>query len=112
MKSEPFPTLLNKSDAMLYAADTLERMCANIKLLSLLSDAFSKPRPDDKPLSQESKDALAEMNTAARGIVDADLQEKAMRAAAAEIRAMANETKLVEARAAQNDFTKNIKSTA
>lgn len=102
-QTEAFPTLLNKSDAMIYAADTLERMISNMRLLTLFSEVFQR---SDAPIkeSAEMKETLAEMKTAMTGIIDADLQERAMREAAKEIRSMAQETKLVEARTANADF--------
>jgi ribosome maturation protein Sdo1 len=104
-KNEPFPTLLNKSDAMLYAADTLDRMIGNMKLLSIMHKAFNSVGEDKHPeKSAELKEAMDDMKVAVTGIVDVDLQERAMTAAVKEIRAMANETKLVEARASTRDF--------
>ncbi|BCP53835.1 hypothetical protein K32_24520 [Kaistia sp. 32K] len=98
-KSKTFPTLLNKTDAMLYAADMLDRMVSDVQLLSLFKQVYDK-LPPEAPI--EVKRRTEEFRRITAGIVDADLQGDAMRAAAAEIRSMAHETKLAEARAAAN----------
>lgn len=96
----PFPTLLNKSDALAYAASRLEEEVANLELIAILSDAM-KSVPASTAPNDESRAALEHLRTAASGIMDKDIQAAAMKAAAADIRALANETKLAEARAAR-----------
>ncbi|MGV1682968.1 hypothetical protein [Sphingopyxis sp. NJF-3] len=98
-KAKPLPTLLTKSDAMLFAADQLEQHISNLELAAIFADAFSK-----KPLEaddEKGREALDEIRTLTSGIVDKDIQVAAMRDAAKEIRAMANEAKLADARAAR-----------
>lgn len=107
MKQErkPFPTLLSKTDAMIYAAEYMERQVSELRLIHMMAEVFSKSRPDEKPLDGEAKKALDDIKLVSSGIVDVELQAEAMLAAAKEIRAMANETKLVEARAARSTLT-------
>lgn len=95
-KAKPIPTLLNKSDAMLHAADQLERQAGDLELISIVADVFRK-NPMTAGDADESK--LADLKVMASGIVDKDLQVAALREAAKEIRAHAHETKLAEARA-------------
>lgn len=96
-KAEPFPVLLNTSDAMLFAADRLDKMCADLTLIALIGEVLL-----DAPIqAQEGVKAQDDLRTMMRGVVDKDLQIAAMQAAAKEIRAAAHETKLAEARAAQ-----------
>ena len=95
--AKPFPTLLTKSDAMLFAADTMDRLIGDLELTAIFKKVF-----DEKPLDageEKANEALREVRIVASGIVDKDIQVAAMRDAAAEIRAMANEAKLAEARA-------------
>lgn len=99
-KSEPFPTLLTKADAMLFAADKLERMVTDLELLALIGGII-KDKPDafsgvSDPKALEAKENL---QTSLTGVVDASIQKDAMRQAAAEIRSFVNETKLADARA-------------
>lgn len=101
-KAEPFPVLLNTSDAMLFAADKLDRMCGDLELISIISDVLGKvPAASCPDGADEGRKAQEELRTMASGIVDKDLQINAMRAAAREIRQAAHETKLAEARAAR-----------
>lgn len=98
MNQKTFPTLLSKSDAMLHAADQLEAMVGTLKLIAIFREVSK--RPGMQTLDAENQKALEELKAMGAGIVDVDLQERAMREAAKEIRAMATEQKLVEARAA------------
>ena len=98
-KAEPFPVLLNVSDAMLFAADKLDRMCGALELIAIIADVLGKARPASHPDgADEGHKAQEELRTMVSGIVDKDLQLNAMRAAARQIRQAAHETKLVEAR--------------
>ena len=103
-KPQPLPTLLNKSDALAYAASRLEEAAANLELIAILSDAMKGAPPTPAP-TDEARKALENLRTAASGILDKDIQAAAMRAAAADIRELANETKLAEARAARDGVT-------
>lgn len=97
------PTLLSKADAMLYAADALERRSSDLHLSKVLADAF-KDMPESQILDMNTDphavEALRHLREEAATVVDLGLQMAVMKAAAAEIRLHANEIKLVEARAA------------
>lgn len=105
---EAFPTLLNKSDAMMNAAEYLERQVSNLRLLNAMSNVFSKIKPEEMGDKPETKDAIEEMRASARGIVDVEIQAKAMTDAAKEIRAMANEMKLIDARQSSGSIVREI----
>lgn len=96
--AQPFPVLLNTSDAMLFAADKLDKMCGDLELIAAVGEALLAV-PIDAPEGVKAQD---DMRTMLKGVVDKDLQIAAMQGAAREIRAAAHETKLVEARAAKN----------
>lgn len=99
-KAEPFPVLLNASDAMLFAAEQLEKDIANLELISILADVLGKAPAASCPSGEaEGRKTQDDLRVLASGIVDKELQVAAMRAAAKEIRAMAHETELAEARA-------------
>jgi hypothetical protein len=66
-------------------------------MINVLASAFKKI---EGPMDGEAREAMEELRVANSGIVDVELQASAMSSAAAEIRAMANEAKLVEARTA------------
>lgn len=98
-KAKPLPTLLTKADAMLFAADQLEQHISNLELAAIFADVFSK-----KPIEtddEKGREAIEEIRTIASGIVDKDIQAAAMREAVKEIRALVNEGKLADARAAR-----------
>ena len=102
-KAEPFPVLLNTSDAMLFAAEKLDRMCGDLELVSIIADVLGKVPAGSCPEGEDAgRKAQEELRVMASGIVDKDLQIAAMRNAAKEIRAAAHETKLAEARAARS----------
>lgn len=102
-EAEPFPVLLNASDAMLFAADKLDRMCGNLELIAIISDVLGKAPAATCPEGEDAgRKAQEELRTVASGIVDKELQINAMRSAAREIRHAAHETKLAEARAARH----------
>lgn len=94
----PFPTLLTKSDAMLYAASALEEMTHTLTILHMLRSVIGRPEVRDKIKAATGHDPTI----ALEGIVDYDLQHAAMAQAVAEIRAQARELKLVEARAGRD----------
>lgn len=97
---KPVPTLLSKSDAMLFAAEQLEKDIANLELISIITDVLGKAPAASCPSGEaEGRKAQDDLRVLASGIVDKELQVAAMRAAAKEIRAIAHETKLAEARA-------------
>lgn len=105
-KAKPLPTLLTKSDAMLFAADQLDQHISNLELAAIFADVFNK-----KPLEvddEKGREALDDIRTIASGIVDKDIQTTAMRDAAKEIRAMANEAKLADARAARQGIAISV----
>lgn len=97
---EPFPTLLTPEDAMLYAAGRLEEMVSNMELISIFSEVLLKPGDTPRDISEDSQRLDSEVRTMASGIVDKDIQAKAMKEGAALIRHLATETKLASARAA------------
>lgn len=102
IKAEPFPVLLNTSDAMLFAADQLDKLTKDIELIALLAPILLAAEVSSCPMGEEEgQKAQATMRLMSGSIVDKDVQIGAMRAAAKEIRAVAHETKLAEARAAQ-----------
>jgi hypothetical protein len=98
-EAKPFPTLLTKSDAMLFVADRLEHMLADLEILSLIGGLLTS-KPDMEPKDVKGKEAFHNVRTSMRGIIDVDLQKSALQEAAREIRELANETKLADARAA------------
>lgn len=100
---KPFPTMLNKSDAMLYAANNLDEMVSNMKLIKLIADMKGEVGKSDNP---ELLQAMKDLGIQSSGIIDVNVQEQAMKAASLEIRAMANEAKLADARAS-NAGSKN-----
>lgn len=98
------PTLLTAADAMAHAADFLDRMSVNLELAHILAESFRKnPAPVE---DENARTALNDLNTYASGIVDLSLQKEALTSAAREIRALANETKLVEARAKRDGISR------
>ncbi len=98
--SKPVPTLLSAADAMLYAAEQLEKQSADLDLLDTLSNVFLKSGALKSERPPDIEEHIRHLKIRASGIVDLKLQQAAMHSAARTIRAMANETKLVEARAA------------
>lgn len=96
--AQPVPTLLTVPDAMMFAAERLDKMAADLELMSLFSEVFAKPRPVDEPRSEETELALAEMRTITSGILDKDLQVRVLKEAAKSIRNQALEEKLLSAR--------------
>lgn len=97
-KAKAFPTMLNKSDAMIYAAGHLDEMVSTMRLIKIIAGLKDKmPGESDPQLAEAMKD----LGVQASGIIDVDVQEQAMKAAALEIRAMANEAKLADARASR-----------
>lgn len=89
---------------MLDAADYLDKLTANMHILKVMNDVLGG-KSDDVMKDDEGRKALSEMKDAARSIVDFEIQEAAMKAAAEEIRAMARENKLVEARSSKHGIT-------
>lgn len=103
--AKPLPVLLTASDAMLFAADNLEQVIGNIELAATIAEVMCKPRVDDKPMTDDNRKALDDLRVMTGGIVDKDIQVAAMRSAAKEIRALAHETKLADARAANRGIS-------
>lgn len=101
--AKPLPTLLTKADALLFAAEQMDLQISNLELASIFAEAFNKPR--DKEETEEGKAAIAEIRTLCGGIVDKDIQIAAMREAAKEMRALAGEIKLADARAANRGLS-------
>lgn len=102
--AKPLPVLLTAADAMLFAADNLEAHIGNLELAAIVQEVLSKTR-DDKDDTDENRKAIADLITLTSGIVDKDIQVAAMRAAAKDIRALAHETKLADARAASRGIS-------
>lgn len=102
VKAEPFPVLLNTSDAMLFAAEQLDKLTKDIELVALLAPILLAAEASSCPTGEEEgRKAHAALRLMSGSIVDKEVQVTAMQAAAKEIRAAAHETKLAEARAAQ-----------
>lgn len=100
----PIPTLLSKSDAMLHAAAQLEEQLSNLELVNILKEVMEKPGFTDE-LDEKGKTGLEDLRVLGSGIKDIDLQRKAMKDAVSEIRNMAHEVKLTEARAAAHGIS-------
>lgn len=95
---KPFPTLLSKSDAMLHAASMLEELLSNLELLNVFKEVLTDEHERDA--DEAAKENFRELRRLISGIMDVDLQRAAIDGAIKEIRAMATESKLAEARAA------------
>jgi len=106
--AKPLPVLLTAADAMLFAADNLDNQVSNLELMAIIAEVFNKPTDTDKPLTDENRKALDDLRVMSSGIVDKDIQVAAMRAAAKDIRALAHETKLADARAASRGISVTV----
>lgn len=85
------PILLTKAEAMEFAAACLERQAVDIKLSAII---VKEIKPGDLPSGWVSE----EFERLQKSLPDPGLQQAAMREAAAAIRAVALEERLVEAR--------------
>lgn len=99
---EPMPVLLSKVEALEYAARSLELNAQGIELASLILGSIKKT-PLSEPLAP---DMQADLDRFRAGIVDVDLQLTAMKAAAAAIRELALEERLISARAMRAEGVK------
>lgn len=107
--AKPLPVLLTAADAMLFAADNLDNQVSNLELMAIIAEVFNKPTDNtDKPLTDENRKALDDLRVMSSSIVDKDIQVAAMRAAAKDIRALAHETKLADARAASRGISVTV----
>lgn len=87
------PLLLNKADALNYAAERLEQMAADLAMAKMLVDLVGDRLPPDET---DAAEALSALQAETR---EPQLQEAAMRDAAKAIRELAMEERLMAARA-------------
>jgi hypothetical protein len=64
MQHKPFPTLLNKTDAMMFAADVLDEMSSKLRLIKVFSDTVAK-KAEPSSTDPEYRKALDELKIAA-----------------------------------------------
>lgn len=104
--AKPFPTFLNKTGAMIFAAEQLITMADQI---ASVQAAFNEAKRRNLHVMPGFEKVFDDIKVVLSGVVDIDLQVNALKDAATEIRTIATETKLAEARAAQVDFRDRLK---